>query len=38
MIFFRTLESSTVLPIHAGLLIFISHIDGVLMYSNVLNV
>ena len=35
--FFRTLEASTVLPIHAGLLIFISHIVCVPMYSNVLN-
>ena len=35
--FFRTLEASTVLPVHAGLLIFIPHIVCVLMYSNVLN-
>ena len=35
--FFRTLEASTVLPIHVGLLIFISHIVCVPVYSNVLN-
>ena len=35
--FFHTLEASTVLPIHAGLLIFISHIVCVPMYSNILN-
>ena len=31
--FFRTLEASTVLPIHAGLLIFIPHTVCVPMYS-----
>ena len=35
--FFRTLEASTVLPIHAGLLIFIPNIVCMPMYSNVLN-
>ena len=35
--FSRVLEASTVLPIHAGLLIFIPHIVCVPMYSNVLN-
>ena len=35
--FFRTLEASTVLPIHAGLLIFIPHIACVPVYSNILN-
>ena len=35
--FFRTLEASTVLPIHVGLSIFIPHIVCVPMYSNVLN-
>ena len=35
--FFRTLEASTVLPIHVDLLIFIPHIVCVPMYSNVLN-
>ena len=32
--FFRILEASTVLPIHAGLLIFIPYIVCVAMYSN----
>ena len=35
--FFHTLEASTILPIHAGLLIFIPHIVCVPMYSSVLN-
>ena len=34
--FVRNLEASTVLPIHAGLLIFIIHIVCVPVYSNVL--
>ena len=35
--FFRILEASSVLPIHAGLLIFIPHTVCVPIYSNVLN-